>query len=118
MVLRTPACVVWDICCGIKHCLTLCTAPATTTHSKTGPLIIGPLLWYFGDNGVKDEQGVLHYDRPGYVVILAVGCLCMLGSCALVKPVRSTQGGAAAGDHGHELGERRVSGSRLSLIHI
>lgn len=66
---------------------------------QMGPLIIGPLLWFLGDHGNKDSSGVLHYDRPGYIAILMVGCICMFGSCILVHPIRNIADSAAKDDH-------------------
>lgn len=51
--------------------------------TQVGPLLIGPMLWYLGDAGARDESGLVHYDRVGYIAILAVGYV-VTPSCCLV----------------------------------
>lgn len=53
-----------------------------------GPLIAGPLLLFFGN--MEDPELIgSHYARGGYIAILVVGCISMLISAVLVKPINA-----------------------------
>ncbi|KNC83305.1 hypothetical protein SARC_04430 [Sphaeroforma arctica JP610] len=56
-----------------------------------GPMLIGPALLFFGDNGRVDEHGVPMYDIGGYIAILIIGSTCMIAGAAVIVPIRSAR---------------------------
>eukprot|EP01134_Creolimax_fragrantissima_P003865 CFRG3865T1 len=56
-----------------------------------GPMLVGPALLLFGDNGRIDDQGIVMYDMPGYTAILLIGSACMVAGAVVVVPIRSAK---------------------------
>eukprot|EP00122_Pirum_gemmata_P019593 Pgem_evm1s18337 len=53
--------------------------------TMVGPLMIGPLLMFFGSPSTDAGEGASGftdstYTRQGYIVIMLTGCICMIGS--------------------------------------
>lgn len=59
---------------------------ATFIGTMVGPLLAGPLLLFFGNMEDPELQGV-HYAQGGYIAILTVGCVCMIASAVLIRPI-------------------------------
>eukprot|EP00586_Coscinodiscus_wailesii_P010202 CAMPEP_0172496230 /NCGR_PEP_ID=MMETSP1066-20121228/83653_1 /TAXON_ID=671091 /ORGANISM="Coscinodiscus wailesii, Strain CCMP2513" /LENGTH=479 /DNA_ID=CAMNT_0013268411 /DNA_START=39 /DNA_END=1478 /DNA_ORIENTATION=+ len=55
-----------------------------------GPLLLGPTLLLFGENGNVDDRGAPSYDTIGYIAMLIVGCIFMVIGALVIIPIKSS----------------------------